>query len=543
MNRISEALLALFHQVWTTSAMAVVLVLLIAVLLGMLKHHLKPRWHYLMWLLVIARLILPWGPESEFSIYNWIGNSAPAAVQTGPAALQPTAAVHETITQFIYPYLCIVWLAGAGLLGAYSLAVNLGFARKTRKEITKVTDARLLRIFNECKQMMATEKSITLVESPSAATPSLYGFLRPQLILPQGIAKALNDTELRHVFLHEWAHRRRNDIWVNGCMHLLLIVHWFNPFLWYAASRMREEQEIASDALALNCLAPDQRLGYGHTLIKLLENLSQPLQLAGNVNLAGNKKQLQRRIQMIARFKSNSYRWSALGIATLIFISGCALTNPKESESASQAPDYALSDKQSATAPPAQSSPSATAAPTSKAGTTGDVTGNVPGNTSSDASAKASGGKQPQAASAPAASEEAVLAPAPIARGEGTKAAAQAKADQKPMVVPSNPKERSRTAATTEPSAVAGTRSSSTAVSLEAEPRAVASTRSSSTSVPAEAEPRAATGARSSSTSTSLEAEPRAATGTKSSSASAPAEAATKAAAPVLRPSAAAKSH
>lgn len=516
-NRISEALMALFHQVWAASAMAIVLVLLIVVLQGVLKHHLKPRWHYLMWLFVIVRLIMPWGPESEFSIYNWIGNtgSVSSAVQPNLAESQPTAEVHDTLAQFIYSYLWMVWLAGAGLLGAYSLTVNLRFARKTRNEISVVTDARLLRIFNECKQMMSTGKSIILVESPSAATPSLFGFLNPRLILPQGIAQKLNDAELRHVFLHEWAHRRRNDIWVNSCMHVLLIVHWFNPFLWYAAGRMREDQELASDALALSCLAPDQRLSYGHTLIKLLENCSQPLQIAGNVNLAGSKKQLQRRIQMIARFKSNSYRWSVLGIATLIFISGCALTNPKDSKSASQAPDYTLSEKQSATAPPAQSSPNATALPSSKADTPSSVSGDV--------SAKPSDGKQSQ-----------VNAPA-----------APAEAAPKPVPASANPAERPRAAApatAAPPGQAARTESSSIAVSGETAPRLTARTESSSSAVSGEPVPRPAARTESSSSAVSEEAAQRQAR-MESSSSAVSEQAALRQAAPVPQPSAAAKTH
>ncbi|MCU6792094.1 M48 family metalloprotease [Paenibacillus sp. WQ 127069] len=348
MNQITEQLIKLFDWVWSVSIMASVLVVLIIVMQRVLKHRLKPRWHYLMWLLVIVRLMLPWGPESEFSIYNWTGytDSVHSTVHVIQEERVAEAALPEkTTAQKMYRNVFVVWLIGVCVLGAYTFWINRRFAQQMSKESVMITDARILELFNQCKQMMSIHKPISLVESPSTSTPTLFGMIKPQLIMPQAILNRLNDDQLQHVFLHELAHSKRNDIAVNWFMHILLIIHWFNPVLWYAYRRMREDQEIASDALALSYLAPDKSQDYGHTLIKLLENFSQPARIAGNVNLTGSKAQLQRRITMIKQFKSNSYRWSFLGIAAIIFISGCTLTNPKTSETASQSPNKAISEE------------------------------------------------------------------------------------------------------------------------------------------------------------------------------------------------------
>jgi bla regulator protein BlaR1 len=327
--------------------MASVLVVLIIVMQHLLKQRLKPRWHYLMWLLVIVRLILPWGPESEFSIYNWIGytDSIHSAVQVNQEEILARAVIPETASQSVYRYLFVIWLVGVFLLGTYTIWINRKFAHKMKKETVKITDARVLELFNQCKKMMSINKSIALVESCNLATPTLFGFVKPQLIMPQTIVNSLNDDQLQHVFLHELAHSKRNDIGVNWFMHVLLIIHWFNPVLWYAYRRMREDQEIASDALALSYLTPDKSQDYGYTLIKLLENFSQPVRVAGNVNLTGSKTQLQRRIKMIKQFKSNSYRWSFLGMAAIIFISGCTLTNPKASQTSTQLSSATVSEE------------------------------------------------------------------------------------------------------------------------------------------------------------------------------------------------------
>lgn len=122
---------------------------------------------------------------------------------------------------------------------------------------------------------------------------------------------------------------------------ILLIIHWFNPVLWYANQRMREDQEIASDALALSYLDPVRRESYGYTLIQLLESYTRPVSVPGNVNLSGSKSQLKRRIIMIKQFQFNSYRWSFVGLAAMLIISGCSLTNAtvdKQSSAPSNSP-------------------------------------------------------------------------------------------------------------------------------------------------------------------------------------------------------------
>ncbi len=50
---------SLFDWVWTASWQASVLALLVLLLQRMLGTRLNPRWGYALWLLVLARLVLP----------------------------------------------------------------------------------------------------------------------------------------------------------------------------------------------------------------------------------------------------------------------------------------------------------------------------------------------------------------------------------------------------------------------------------------------------------------------------------------------------
>ena len=60
----------LFKWVLFSSAMGGVLALLIFVTKALLGERLNARWHYFIWFLLIARLILPVAPQSNLSISN-----------------------------------------------------------------------------------------------------------------------------------------------------------------------------------------------------------------------------------------------------------------------------------------------------------------------------------------------------------------------------------------------------------------------------------------------------------------------------------------
>ena len=63
-------LASVFRWVLRTSAQASLLICLILVVQAALRRKLAPKWHYALWFLLIARLAMPWAPESGFSLFN-----------------------------------------------------------------------------------------------------------------------------------------------------------------------------------------------------------------------------------------------------------------------------------------------------------------------------------------------------------------------------------------------------------------------------------------------------------------------------------------
>jgi len=303
-------------------------------------------------------MVLPWLPQSQASIFNLIPQSIQRSqiehladelmdetsrsavtndTRSVPITTEPqgtpkspieTAEIREKVpsplkTGFFeaLDILPLIWLAGAVVLGIYVCANNFALLRIVRRE-RPLTDQKILDLLEDCKAEMVIRTILGVVPTDKVKSASLFGFIRPRLLLPRGMIESLSREELRYVFLHELAHLKRHDIYLGWLTSILQVLHWFNPFVWLAFYRMRVDRELACDALVLARTQADESKNYGRTIVSLLERFSQPRQLPALAGILETKTQLKRRITMIAQFKKNSYRWSPLAVA-LIIILGC----------------------------------------------------------------------------------------------------------------------------------------------------------------------------------------------------------------------------
>ena len=195
------------------------------------------------------------------------------------------------------------------------------------KRVTRcrpLVNAAVLALLEDCKQLMGVRTRVTLVETGAVESPSLFGFVRPRLLLPAGLATSFALEELRCIFLHELGHLKRRDIPTGWLMTALQILHWFNPLVWWGFQRMRADRELACDALALSYAREEEKQPYGRTIIKLLEGFGCSAWAPGVAGTVENKNQIKERIEMIAKFKKSNRGlaagtalFAALGLLTL----------------------------------------------------------------------------------------------------------------------------------------------------------------------------------------------------------------------------------
>ena len=333
-----------------SSLMGSILIVLIILVRLTFKKRLSTHCQYLIWFLLIVRLIIPYAPESSISIFNvflhlniktWPGHVI--GVQTNSQATWSTDSqlpisttvndaddyTHRIERSFFDSNENIVfgiWLIGALSLTIYTITLTARM-RRILKNGAKVTDVGAIGLFEECKLALNIKSTPVLIESSVIRSPMAAETLRPHIILPSGIVTELSQEKLRFIILHELAHLQRKDIYVNWITTLLQIFHWFNPLIWYAFNQMREDRELACDANVLSVLKPDEYKSYGDAIICLLERFSYPVYDHTVAGFASGKSHIKQRMAKIAAYKKGTIAEIFWGIS-LFSLMGClALTN------------------------------------------------------------------------------------------------------------------------------------------------------------------------------------------------------------------------
>lgn len=360
-----------FDWLIETSLMASILVGFILCIKILFRNKLTPRWQYMLWIVLMIRLLLPWSPDSSYSIYSLLSYRSSVSevipknmpstesivniesdrtVESNSKMVTKTSEPEvevslEQQTPFsLYKLAMYVWLVGVFLLAVITFITNRRLYSYIKKQ-PDIMDEQVATVFNRCKQSMKMKKVVSLRLAGKIASPTVFSFFRPKVLLSKKHMKVLNEQQLQHVFYHELAHIKRNDVAVNWIMYSLILLNWFNPILWYAYFCMREDQELACDAYALTFIDKEEQIAYGHTIITLLEHYSY--QVPSLANLSRNKRTLKRRIVMIKKFQKKSYRLSLLGVIAIAAIAGGFLLNARITEGDERQKEKVVEKKQS----------------------------------------------------------------------------------------------------------------------------------------------------------------------------------------------------
>ncbi len=334
----STTLAPLWQWLIQATFQASVVIVLVLFIQRALRRFLSPRWGYFLWLLVVARLVLPVGPESPISVFN-LTPSLSAGIDEPPISLPSIAAQVSPVRAINAPskeagmdwkaWFIFVWLGGVVFLSAKTIASYFiaRFRWRGMKPIpcSKVHDA----LSNTCKTM-GVHKPPTIHEVKGLFSPSLIGIFRPKLLLPQDLRHHLEKQDLELIFRHELAHLKRNDLLVNGILSLFRNLHWFNPLIWLAYWRCRMDQELACDEVVIAKMNGSERKNYGLTILKVLEQMARPRALPGAVSLLTEKKEIERRINMISNYKKKPVFTALVGCLVFLGLGAVALSGPTQ---------------------------------------------------------------------------------------------------------------------------------------------------------------------------------------------------------------------
>jgi beta-lactamase regulating signal transducer with metallopeptidase domain/nitrous oxidase accessory protein NosD len=153
-----------------------------------------------------------------------------------------------------------------------------------------VADEPMRSLLAECCTRMGMRGWPAIRTSPNATSPAVCGLWRPVILVPQDLVRQLQPDQARAVLLHELAHIKRGDLWINLIQTLLQIAYFYNPLLWLANWRIRRVREQAVDEAVLVAMA-DKAERYTSTLVHMARlALARPalgLRLIGVVESKG----------------------------------------------------------------------------------------------------------------------------------------------------------------------------------------------------------------------------------------------------------------
>jgi bla regulator protein blaR1 len=311
-----EAIRDLLTTLGLNSLHASVLVLLVLAIRAVLGDALAPRWRCALWLLVIVRLAWPFHLPSPVSIFNLVPTWDPKAAAAGGVN---------------WSWLGGIWMAGAvAIFSRVWLGLAWNWWRVFWARPLDSWDAWWL--WQECKDSAGIDFSVPILQSRQVSSPCLVGSLRPCLLVPAGLLENFTREEIRLIFLHELAHVRRGDLWLNWLLELVRAFHWFNPLIWVVCERLRADREEACDAAALEA-QPGSNRTYGRILLRFLEMVG-PAETrsadAGRVSFTGQDspapETLMHRCRAIASFRPETRTW-IVGFCTWLALGLVGLTD------------------------------------------------------------------------------------------------------------------------------------------------------------------------------------------------------------------------
>jgi len=336
-----------------------ILILVLLVIDSLLRKRIRAVFRYCIWLLVFVKLLLPPTLSLPTGIGYWCGDYWPAnptstevpslppveyteVLPTGysvmpsePMEVQPVEVPVEPPApagSVVVPVSPSVSLeAGIFLgwfLGILVLAVLLmqrawfvrGLIAQSQPAEGKLTD-----MLSDCCRELGIRKKIDLRISQNAQSPAACGLLKPKVLVPSSLLARLSSDKLRTALLHELAHVKRGDLWVNFGQTVLQIIYFYNPLLWLANAMVRRVREQAVDEMVLAHLGDEAR-NYSSTLVDIAEiAFARPALGLRLIGVVESKKALAGRIKhILSKPFPKSAKLGFLGLLVVI-IAGCLL--------------------------------------------------------------------------------------------------------------------------------------------------------------------------------------------------------------------------
>ena len=309
-----------FSNVMNISIMASWLILVVLLLRFVLKK--APKWiHVALWGVVALRLVMPFSIESVFSLIPSTETISMELLQTESVEGQQQAYLEivsnpaygndvsvkldKNISSFQWDIMLMTmpWMIGMAFMAAYAV---ISYLRLYRKVYTAV-------LYKD-----------NIFQSENISSPFVLGMIKPKIYLPF----KLDDQTFENVVAHEKAHICRKDHWWKILGFILLIIHWFNPFMWMAYILLCRDIELACDEKVIRELGYEQRAEYAQALVECSINR----RAIAICPLAFGEVGVKERVKAVMNYKKSTFLTIVLAVCVCLIVAACFLTDPSDNQ-------------------------------------------------------------------------------------------------------------------------------------------------------------------------------------------------------------------
>lgn len=199
------------------------------------------------------------------------------------------------------PMVVLLWLVFFLFRSVRMLRGLIFINTAKHRQVSEPTDYWRNRVEQLCEKLQL-KRAVKLLESGYVKMPMVIGHLKPVILIPVGLLAGLPPEQVEAVLLHELAHIRRHDYFVNFLQTIAETVFFFNPGLLWISALLRDERENCCDDIAI--AQTKNKREFIQALISFKEHSIYGANYA--VAFPGKKNQLLQRVSRILDNKNQT---------------------------------------------------------------------------------------------------------------------------------------------------------------------------------------------------------------------------------------------
>lgn len=329
-----------------------------------LKNRISSKLQYLMWWLLILRLLMPVTPDIglHFNLQDMLLKQAhqaelptPAPVlDVAPASVPSTQSSCESVAPAVQPdtdvapsqhvnpakstdwysIVFVVWLLGAiGFLG-WLIFVKLRYY-ESLQHLMAGGPREVYELYDRCCKELGV-KPLPLWIVNKSMSPGIAFFGEPVLLIPLSLCG--DESRLRFALLHELTHKKRGDHYMTLLLNILRAVYWFDPVVHFAFSELRSDMESACDSDVLAYIGREQKRGYLTVILDMFSYDTEPILGMSQIR---SKRMAKRRMKGAFMKSRTSPAFRAITLCIALIMSLCCFTTACQSAPEKDTPGMA----------------------------------------------------------------------------------------------------------------------------------------------------------------------------------------------------------